>query len=121
MRLLDTNAVIRYVYNDIPEQAEEIERLLKQGAEITIEVLAECVYVFQSVYGIPREEISAALEAFLGEVYCRRKKIARKALHFYSGHNLAFIDCVLLSEVIINDREIITFDKKLNKTIAEFS
>lgn len=121
MRLLDANAVIRYIYNDIPGQAEEVERLLKQGAEITIEVLAECVYVFQSVYGIPQGEISTALEAFLGEVYCCREKVARKALRFYSGRNLAFIDCILLSEVVINNREIITFDKKLNKAITEFS
>lgn len=118
MKLTDTNAVIRYMYNDIPEQAEETRRQLESGVEITMEVLSECVFVLQSVYEVPRKDISIALTAFLDEACCQRGAVAREALRAYAMRNLGFIDCILLAEAMVNKREILTFDKKLSKTIT---
>lgn len=42
--LLDANAVLRYLLEDIEAQATKVEQAIIRGAEVTIEVLAECVY-----------------------------------------------------------------------------
>ncbi len=115
--LLDANACLRYLLNDINEQAADVAKFVEEGAEITLEVLAECVYVLDGVYSVGKPEISKALIAFLGEVACARSAIAKTALEFYAERNLDFVDCVLLAEAYVNNRAIVTFDKKLRKEI----
>lgn len=116
--LLDANACLRYLLCDIESQSIEVEQCIRAGAEITIEVLAECVYVLDCVYNLERGRVSEFLISFLEEVACPRLSIARAALEYYSKLNLDFVDCVLLAEVALNNREIFTFDKKLNKNIS---
>ena len=53
MVILDTNMVLRYLLNDVQEMADEAERRIQAGnASVTIEVIAEAVYVLRNVYGI---------------------------------------------------------------------
>ena len=40
MVLIDTNVIMRYLLNDIPEQADEAERCIKQGAFTLPEIVA---------------------------------------------------------------------------------
>ena len=44
MRILDANVILRYLLNDIPDQAEEARKAVMEGAATTTEVLAEVVY-----------------------------------------------------------------------------
>ena len=44
---------------------------------------------------------------------------AMAALEFFSEHNLDFVDCGLLAEKNVNDREIVTFDKKLQRELEK--
>ncbi len=117
--LLDANACLRYLLCDIEKQAAEVSKFIENGAEITLEVLAECVYVLDGVYGVDRARICKTLVAFLDEVTCERSKVAASALKFFAEHNLDFVDCVLLAEKLINDRTIVTFDKKLRKELSK--
>ena len=118
--LLDANACLRYLLCDIEEQASQVSTFIEEGAEVTIEVLAECVYVLDGVYGVGNHEICKTLVAFLDEVGCKRSNIAKAALEFFSQRNLDFVDCILLAEKYLNDREIVTFDKKLQRELKRF-
>lgn len=112
--LLDSNAVLRYLLGDIPEQRYVVEDEIACGAEVTVEVVAECVYVLGgSVYGIPRDEVAGAIGGLLDEVDCSRAGVVRKALEYYAATSLDFVDCVLSAEKKVNGRRIVTFDKKL--------
>ena len=115
--LLDANACLRYLLCDIKEQASQVSMFIKEGSEVTIEVLAECVYVLDAVYEVSRSEICKTLVAFLDEVDCVRSKVAKTALEFFSELNLDFVDCILIAEKYLNNREIVTFDKKLTKEL----
>lgn len=111
--LLDANAVCRYLIHDIPEQAACAVEVIDAGdAELTIEVLAECIYVLTGFYGKPRVDVARVLGALLDEVWCGREKVAREALVLYGARKLDFVDCVLLAESTLNKRAILTFDKK---------
>jgi len=44
-KLLDANAILRYLLDDIDEQATIVAAAIESGAETLPEVLAEVVYV----------------------------------------------------------------------------
>lgn len=117
--LLDTNAALRFLLEDNDEQAKRAEKTIKDGAEVTIEVLAECVYVLGGVYKIPRSSIAEGLEILLDEVECRRRVVAATALGYYRGSKLDFVDCILAAEADVAHREVLTFDKKLNSLLGK--
>jgi predicted nucleic-acid-binding protein len=120
--LLDANAVCRYLVHDIPGQAEKTAEVIDAGvAELTIEVLAECIYVFTGFYGKPRADVARVLGALLDETWCGREEVARKSLALYGAGKLDFVDCVLLAESIVNDRAVLTFDKKLLRAMKAAS
>lgn len=111
--LLDANAALRYLLEDNLEQAETAAETIARGAEVTVEVLAECVYVLAGVYHVPRSRIAESLGLLLDEVTCRRKNVAAAALGLYSGSSFDFVDCVLAAERQELGRDVVTFDQKL--------
>lgn len=115
--LLDANAVLRYLLEDIEAQATKVEQAIIRGAEVTIEVLAECVYVLEGVYHVPRQRVNESLCILLDEASCRRKNVAIEALSLYSASSFDFVDCVLAAESDAGRRDVLTFDKKLSKLI----
>lgn len=117
--ILDANACLRYLLNDVPLQAREAKRAIVMGAgEITPEILCECVYVLSgNVYGIPREEVAEALSLFLDEVDCDRKPIMLRALSAFKLSGFDFVDCILLATHELAGAEVLTFDKKLKRAI----
>ena len=117
-KLLDANAVLRYFLEDIQEQSDCVAETIEAGAEVTVEVLAECVYVLSGVYHVSRSDIAESLGILLDEVTCRRKRVAAAALGLYSGSSFDFVDCVLAAEVSENGRETLTFDKKLQSLFS---
>ena len=117
-KLLDANAVLRYLLEDIQEQSDVVAETIEAGAEVTVEVLVECVYVLSGVYHVSRSDIAESLGILLDEVTCRRKRVAAAALGLYSGSSFDFVDCVLAAEVSENGREALTFDKKLQSLFS---
>ena len=117
-KLLDANAVLRYLLEDIQEQSDVVAETIEAGAEVTVEVLVECVYVLSGVYHVSRSDIAESLGILLDEVTCRRKRVAAAALGLYSGSSFDFVDCVLAAEVAENRREALTFDKKLQSLLS---
>lgn len=116
-KLLDANAVLRYLLEDIREQSDYVAETIEAGAEVTVEVLAECAYVLSGVYHVSRSDIAESLGILLDEVTCRRKRVAVAALGLYSESSFDFVDCVLAAEVAENGRKVLTFDKKLQSLL----
>ena len=53
MVMLDANMILRYLLNDNQEMADIAEQYLNDGdVSVTIEVLAEVVYVLKGVYSM---------------------------------------------------------------------
>ena len=62
MSLVDTNIILRYLLNDIPEQSEIARLELKSGnVKILTQIVAEVIYVLSKIYKINRKEISENL------------------------------------------------------------
>ena len=51
-KLLDANAIMRFLLNDIPEQADKTANVIYDGAFTKEIVIAEVVYVLSGVYNL---------------------------------------------------------------------
>lgn len=118
MVILDTNIILRYLLNDNEQMADEAEKMIKEGsAFITIEIIAEVVYVLKRVYSIERDTIKSSLFHFLKEVQSNEMDVIRLGLNTYSETNLDFVDCILYAYHKVKGYEIKTFDKKLKRLL----
>ncbi len=91
----------------------------KLSEMVTIEVLAEVVYVLKGVYSIGREEIKSSLLGFMSEVDTNENEVIEVGLKTYAEQNLDFVDCILYAYHRVKGCEIKTFDKKLNFLIDQ--
>jgi predicted nucleic acid-binding protein len=120
---LDTNAILRYLCNDVPEQADAVEKRLRQAqsGQLVIEthplILAEVLYVLQSFYSQPRERIVTGLIRFLDTpgVRTSEERRVRKALERYLSTNVSFIDAFIVELAAEASIPIFSFDRGLNK------
>ena len=118
MVILDANMILRYLLNDNEEMNETAKAYLIAGnVSVTIEVMAEVVYVLRKVYGVEPQAIADMLIDFLELVECKDSDVLNLALKTYAVHNLDFVDCVLFAYNKIGGFEIATFDKKLLRLI----
>ena len=119
MIIFDANMILRYLLDDDKAMSEKAEQyIIADRVAVTIEVIAEVVYVLKGVYKLERKEISQILKEFLKLVDCQEKEVLNLALDTYSTHNLDFIDSVLFAYNKVKNIEIATFDKKLLKLIS---
>ncbi|MBQ1239677.1 MAG: PIN domain-containing protein [Ruminococcus sp.] len=114
MILFDANMILRYLLNDDPDMAKKAEQFIIAGdVFVTIEVIAEVVYVLKGVYHLDRQTTADTVLTFLSLVNCQEHDILETALHTYATHNLDFVDCVLFAYHKARNIQIATFDKKL--------
>ena len=119
MVMLDANVILRYLLNDNEEMASEAEKAIKsQTALITIEVIAEVVYVLKRVYAIDKAEIKESVLGFLSETEVEEREVLVIGLEIYAEQNLDFVDCILYAYRCVKKYDILTFDKKLKKLLA---
>lgn len=118
MVILDANVILRYLLNDNEEMASEAEDIIKSHvALVTIEVVAEVIYVLKRVYSISRDEIKASVLGFLSEVHVEEREVLVLGIETYAEQNLDFVDCILYAYKCVKKNEILTFDKKLRKLL----
>ena len=118
MVMLDTNMILRYLLNDDQEMADKAEQYLNAGdVSVTIEVIAEVVYVLKGVYSIGRDEIAETVKDFLKLTDCQEADVLSLALDTYAERNLDFVDCILYGYNAVKGIEIATFDRKLIKLL----
>ena len=109
-KLLDANAIIRFLLNDIPEQADKTANVIYDGAFTKEIVIAEVVYVLSGVYNYSRTEISNELLKLLELVSIEKENVVRESLNLFKETSLDFVDCILISYNKIENIEIFSFD-----------
>ena len=117
-KIFDANMILRYLLNDNPDMYEKSKQLLKEdNVWVTLEVIAEVVYVLRRVYSLERSQVSNKVRAFAELVKCKESDVLNLAIDTYATQNLDFVDCILCSYNKVDGFEIATFDKKLLRLI----
>jgi predicted nucleic-acid-binding protein len=122
MHKIDANIILRYILNDHAELSPKAKEIIEQyTVEVPIEVFCEVVYVLTGHYKIDRQIVSTELEHFVGQTQCifPHRRVVLQALAYFGKTSLDFVDCILASYAKIEKDEIHTFDKKLQKLLAE--
>jgi len=112
--LIDANVILRYLLNDIPEQAHIAKQTIIEGAYSLPEVIAEVVYVLKGVYKVDRAEIAEALNSILQEITVENSEMVIEALQIFADKNLDFVDCILIAHHRLGKEKVVSFDKRLN-------
>ena len=121
--LIDANVILRYLLADHPElhaRSKTLFDAVRTGERrilIPESVLAECVYVMQRLYQIPREDIAAKLTLLLGYrgVTGDALPILRQALAIYADTRLSFVDTLIAAQAGIWQQPVETFDQDLRQ------
>ena len=119
MHILDANAILRYLLNDIEDQAAEVADAIREGAMTTTEVIAEVVYVLSGYYGQPRSEVSWNIHCTLLDIRVDNARALRYAIGVFNQTSLDFVDCLMVAYHKVLGMDILTLDKKLNSTLSK--
>ena len=123
---IDTNVLLRYLLDDVPEQADAVESLLLEASrgELTLHtnalVLAEIVWTCESYYQLPKEDIKDMVLMILNTpgLEIADRDLITEAIFTYADENIDYIDafnaCWMKQQGI---ETIYTFDQKHYKRI----
>ena len=99
MLAIDTNILVRLVVRDDSDQVEAAEQFVRKGAWISHLVLAETLWVLDSVYERSRSQIATAVDMLLNhqDLTLQDAEVVALALrHYCSRSAVEFSDCLVL-------------------------
>ncbi len=122
--LVDANVILRYLTKDPPAMAEAALKIFDEArnGKISLSIIpitvAEVVWVLESFYGYPKQQITETMTPFL---MCEGLEVENLdlligALTLYHEKNLDFADAVLAITALRKGPKIIcSFDRHLNR------
>lgn len=119
MRSVDTNVLVRLITRDDRRQTEAAERFVAGGAWVPHIVLAETLWVLESVYDRTRKQLATLVEMLLAHqqlVIQDPETIAAALDLFRSRPRVDFSDCLILeTSRKAGHLPLATFDRDLSK------
>ena len=95
--VLDTNTLIRFFTNDVPEKAIKVRELLESGKKVYIPnvVFPELEYVLNGNYAVKKEKIMEIFLFLLGQKNIKIESVTRQAIEIYNKSELDMADCII--------------------------
>lgn len=120
---LDTNVILRYFINDIPSQAEQIEKRLDQVRDKKLKlylspvIVVEVLFHLVKWYKASRLESAAVLVRFIEEsgVITENKTQVLESLIAFSREKIDFVDIYLASLAKSEKKKVLSFDRDFDK------
>lgn len=118
---VDTNLFLRYLTNDVPEQADAVERLLARAAAGDIALvtnamtIAEIVWVLESFYEQPRDTVREHVLAIVNTpgLTVNNEALMLQAIVWYAAEGVDFIDAYNAAWLLANGMTTAyTFDRR---------
>ena len=124
MKALDTNVLVRFLVRDDKKQAEIVYRLFKRAESknepffVPLLVVLETIWILESVYEIPREEIRGSLQKLLlmPILIFEAQSVLQRTLSSAQTNKIDLADLLIAhSAKFSNCDGVLTFDKKASK------
>jgi len=99
MLAVDTNVMVRLLARDDPKQAKVADQFVAKGAWVSHLVLAETMWVLESVYDRTSTQIASALELLLAHEHLVLQDsdvVAAAVAQLRHKPTLGFSDCLVL-------------------------
>ena len=98
---IDTNVLIRHLTGDPPEMAARASAYLRDERQLFLTdlVAAETVYVLESFYEAPREEVAQAVRSLIAfdSVVCVDPALLFRAVEVYETDRVDFAEAYLVA------------------------
>lgn len=99
--LIDTNIIVRHLTGDPPAMAERATRLLARERDLLLTdlILAETVYVLESFYEAPRNQVAEAVRSMIAfeSIVCVDPAMLLRAIEVYEADRLDFAESYLVA------------------------
>ena len=117
---VDTNILVRHLTGDPPEMAARATAYLRAESELLVTdlVVAETVYVLESFYEVPRDQVAVAVRSLLAfdSVVCVDPALLLRAVEVYETDRIDFAEAYLVacaeSTGVV---DIASFDRSLDR------
>lgn len=118
--MLDANAVLRFLLQDIEEQFQQVRDIVKRDrCYVTLEVMAEVCYVLEGLYQVSRKDIADNFRRLNYDVTILNVDVFLRALEIFDKlPKLDFVDCLLYGYKMERGIDIVTFDKQLMRQLG---
>jgi predicted nucleic-acid-binding protein len=118
--LLDTNILIRHVTGDPPSQARRATAFLRESHELILTdlVVAEMVYVLESFYEVPRNDIARTARSLLAlpSIAVGDHDLLLRAVEIYEVFRLDFAEAYLVALAELSDvKRVASFDRQIDR------
>ena len=119
MRAVDTNLLVRLIVRDDPAQVEKAEAFVAPGAWVSQLVLAETIWVLESVYGLSRAQIATVVSMLVEhDQLTLQGEDAIRGAHaaFERDQSAGFSDCLIVETARkAGHLPVGTFDKEMSR------
>lgn len=117
---VDTNILIRHLTGDPPDQAARATALLAEAEELLLPdvIVAEIVYVLESFYKVPTEEVAGLVRSVIAFAPIRTldPALLLRSLEVYEIHGIDFADAYLVASAeAAGVHDIISFDRSIDR------
>jgi predicted nucleic-acid-binding protein len=115
--------LIRHLTGDPPEMAARATKALADSVELLLAdlIVAECVYVLESFYEVPRERVAELMRAAIALPTIKTLDPATllRALEVYEVDRLDFAEAYLIAQAEATGVDtILSFDKSIDRVSA---
>lgn len=117
---VDTNVLIRHLTGDPPDQARRATAFLAETDELLLPdlIVAELVYVLESFYEVPVEEVARMVRSVIAYPPIRTldPALLLRSLEVYETHRIDFAEAYLVASAeAAGIPDIISFDRSIDR------
>lgn len=116
---LDTNILVRHLTGEPAEQARRATAFLRDATHLELPslIVAELVYVLESVYEQTRPQVASLARAVLGHppVHAPEERLLVRALELYETTRVHFAEAYLAAAAEQSDGLVASFDRDLDR------
>lgn len=117
---VDTNVLIRHLTRDPPELAGRATTALASGDQLLLAdlIVAECVYVLESFYEVPRARVAQLMRAAIAmpTIDVTHEAPLLRALEVYELERIDFAEAYLVAQAEATGvSEILSFDRSIDR------
>lgn len=120
---IDTNVLVRHLTGDPADMAEAATEYLRTEVELLLTdvVAAETVYVLESFYEAPRDQVAQALRSLIafGSVVCVDPSLLLRAAEVYETERIDFAEAYLVAcAESTGIARVASFDRSLDRVAS---
>ena len=117
---VDTNILVRHLTGDPADMAARATAYLARESELLLTdlVVAETVYVLESFYRAPREQVAKSIRSLIAfeSVLCVDPNLLLRAIEVYETERLDFAEAYLVAcAETTGVNEVASFDRSLDR------